>query len=262
MRRQTKWVFAFLAVVFAGSFVFLGVGSGGSALTDFLNGNIHLFGSGGGPSEKSLENKVAKDPTNAKVRLQLAELYAKNNHYDKSIAAYNGYLKLKPRDTTALNELGTVYASKVQELQTAVQSPPTPPLAAINEVSPISSSSVLGTLVATLTPPEFRASSLQTGEAVQLEKILLQTVQKHVDVYLRLSRLSPGDSNQFLAAPEAAETDGDLTLAIKYYKVFLQKYPTDPLQPDIKKRIKTLEKQLKSATTTSPTTPGTTGATG
>ena len=67
MRRQTKWVFAVLAVVFALSFVFLGVGSGSSALTDILNGNIHLFGSGGGPSEKGLEKKVAKDPTNTKL---------------------------------------------------------------------------------------------------------------------------------------------------------------------------------------------------
>jgi len=108
MRRQTKWVFAFLAVVFAGSFVFLGVGSGGSALTDFLNGNIHLFGSGGGPSEKGLEKKVAKDPTNTKLRLQLAQLFAKNNHYDQAISAYNTYLKMKPADTSAMNELGNV----------------------------------------------------------------------------------------------------------------------------------------------------------
>ena len=72
MRRKTKWVFAFLAVVFALSFVFLGVGSGGSALTDILNGNIHLFGSGGGPSIQSLEKNVAKNPTDPKARLKLA----------------------------------------------------------------------------------------------------------------------------------------------------------------------------------------------
>ena len=62
LRRNAKWVFAFLAVVFAGSFVFLGVGSGGSALTDFLNGDIHLFGGGGGPTAESVQKKVDKDP--------------------------------------------------------------------------------------------------------------------------------------------------------------------------------------------------------
>ena len=104
MRRQTKWVFAFLAVVFAGSFVFLGVGSGGSALTDFLNGNIHLFGSGGGPTVKSLEHKVAKDPTNPALRLQLAQLQAKSNQFDDAIATYDKYLTMKPRNETAMQE--------------------------------------------------------------------------------------------------------------------------------------------------------------
>jgi tetratricopeptide (TPR) repeat protein len=266
MRRHMKWVFAFLAIVFAGSFVFLGVGSSGSALTDFLNGNIHLFGSGGGPSEKSLEKKVAKDPTNAKLQLQLAQLFSKNNHYDHAIATYNTYLKLKPTDTTALNDLGNVYASKVQELQSAVQSPPTPPLAAINNVSPISTSTTLGTAISTLTPTEFSSTSLQAGETKQLQAILNATIQKHVNVYLDVAKLSPGDSSAFLAAPQAAVTDGNLNLAIVYYRQFLKKFPSDPLVPDIKKQIKSLQKQIASGTTpppvTTPTLPGSTSPTG
>jgi tetratricopeptide (TPR) repeat protein len=255
-------VFAFLAVVFAGSFVFLGVGSGGSALTDFLNGNIHLFGSGGGPSEKSLEKKVAKDPTNAKLRLQLAQLFAKNNHYDQAISAYGAYLKMKPNDTSATNELGNVYAGKVQELRSAVQSPPTPPLAAINGVTPISSTSTLGTALSTLTPTEFGTAALQAGEQTQLQALLNKAIQKHVGVYLRIAKLTPGDSSAFLAAANTAGTDGDTALEIKMYKQFLVKYPSDPLVPDIKRQIKTLEKQLKSGQATSPTTSGTTPATG
>jgi tetratricopeptide (TPR) repeat protein len=262
MRRQTRWVFAVLAVVFAGSFVFLGVGSGGSALTDFLNGNIHLFGSGGGPSEKSLEQKVAKDKTNSKLRLQLAQLFAKNNHYDQAIAAYGAYLKMKPTDTTAMNELGTVYAGKVQELQSAVQSPPAPPLAAINGVSPIASNSVLGTAISTLTPTELGPTVLQAGEQTQLQVLLNTAIYQHVGVYLRIAKLTPGDSSAFLAAANTAGTDGDITLQIKMYQQFVAKYPTDPLTPDVKRNIKKLEKQLKSGQTTSPTTSGTTGSTG
>src|SRR5262249_18000125 len=88
LRGTAKWVFAFLAVVFAGSFVFLGVGSGGSALTDFLNGNIHLFGGGGGPTAESVQKKVDKDPTNPTLRLQLAQLLAKDSRYEESITQY------------------------------------------------------------------------------------------------------------------------------------------------------------------------------
>lgn len=266
MRRQTKWVFAFLAVVFAGSFVFLGVGSGGSALTDFLSGNVHLFGSGGGPSEKSLEHKIAKDPTNAKLRLQLAQLYTKNNHLDQSIAEYNAYLKLKPTDTTALNELGDVYASKVQEFQSAVQSPPTPPLTAINGVSPIASNTTLGTAIATLTPVEFGQNSLQQGETVQLLKLLDQVIKQHVNVYLRLAKLTPGDSSAFLEAATTAEADKAYPLAIKLDRQFLAKFPGDPLVPDVKRNIRRLQNQLASGQTSSPTTsptiPGATSPTG
>jgi cytochrome c-type biogenesis protein CcmH/NrfG len=137
LRRKTKWVFAFLAVVFALSFVFLGVGSGGSALTDFLNGNIHLFGSGGGPSIESLQKKVDKNPTDPKARLNLAKALVEKNMTADAIVAYRNYLKLKPGDTSALGQLGTLYGTRVSEIKAEIQNPPAPPLSAVN-FSPVS----------------------------------------------------------------------------------------------------------------------------
>jgi len=124
MRRKTKWVFALLAFVFALTFVFLGVGSGGSALTDILNGNIHLFGSGGGPSIQSLQSKVQKNPTDPKARLDLAKAYVTKNQTANAIAAYKAYLKLRPGATGALNELGSLYSTRLQEIKAEIQSPP------------------------------------------------------------------------------------------------------------------------------------------
>ena len=51
LRRQAKWVFVFLALVFAVGFVAFGVGSGSSGISDLLRGNF--FG-GGGTSTSSL----------------------------------------------------------------------------------------------------------------------------------------------------------------------------------------------------------------
>jgi len=259
MRRQTKWVFAFLAVVFAGSFVFLGVGSGGSALTDFLNGNIHLFGSSSGPSVKSLQHKVAKDPTNPALRLQLAQLLSKNNQFDQSIAQYNAYLKLKPRDENALNELGTVYGNKVTALKNEIQSPPTPPLSLVNSIAPAPSNTVLGTALATLVPGPMSTASLQQGESAQLQKTLGKVIEQHVGVYRRIAALTPKDSTAFLSTAEAAGKDGDIALQISLYKQFLTKFPGDPLVPDIKKQITKLEQQQASGT---QTTSGSTTPTG
>jgi hypothetical protein len=266
MRRQTRWVFAFLAIVFAGSFVFLGVGSGGSALTDFLNGNIHLFGSGGGPSVKSLQNKVAKHPTDPKLRLQLAQALGKqsqkDSNFDPAIAAYTKYLKMKPRDESAMNELAQVYGSKVSALQTAVQAPPTPPLAAINGVSPIAPNTVLGTALATLQPTELGQTALQHGETAQLQTMLDDTINAHVGVYRQIAALTPDDSTAFLAAAQIAGKDSDISLQISLDQQFVKKYPDDPLVPQIKIQIKTLKKQLASGQTSTGQTGGTTAPTG
>ena len=246
-------MFAFLAVVFAGSFVFLGVGSGGSALTDFLNGNIHLFGSGGGPSVESVQKKVAKDPTSAKLRLQLAQLLAKDNRYDESIVQYDKYLTMKPRNETAMQELANVYAGKVQALKSAVQSPPSPPLGALTNVKAISSDTVLGTALDTLAPPALNITSLQQGESALLQKDLDNEIKKHVAVYQRIAALRPDDSSAFLAAADAAGKDGATALQIAMYQKFLAKYPKDPLVPDIKRNVKKLQAQLASGATTQTT---------
>ena len=45
LRRQAKWVFVLLALVFAFGFVAFGVGSGSTGISDILRGNF--FGGGG-----------------------------------------------------------------------------------------------------------------------------------------------------------------------------------------------------------------------
>ena len=251
MRRQTKWVFAFLAVVFAASFVFLGVGSGSSALTDFLNGNIHLFGSGGGPSVKSLERNVAKHPTDPKARLKLSQLLVEKNLTDDAIASYKQYLKLKPGNADALNELATLYGQKVTELKNEVQSPPTPPLVNLNAFQPVNQSTILGTALSSLQPTVLSVTSLQQGESFLLQQQLAKVILTHVGIVRQIANKTPGDSSAFLGVANAAESDGDTTLAVSLFKEFLKKYPNDPLVPDIKRQVKKLEKQLGQGTTSS-----------
>ena len=71
LRNQAKWAFVFLIIVFAGGFVFLGVGSGGLDLGQLMR---DAFGNGGssGPSISSAQKKVAERPFNALYRKQLA----------------------------------------------------------------------------------------------------------------------------------------------------------------------------------------------
>ena len=258
MRRQTKWVFGVLAVVFALSFVFLGVGSGSSALTDFLNGNIHLFGGGSGPSVKSLQQKVAKDPTNAKLRLQLAQLLVQKSQTDEAIAAYKSYLKLKPGNTDGLQGLANAYQTKITALQSEIQTPPEPALSSLS-FQPIDQGTVLGSDLAGLPPTELSIASLQQGEADQFRQQLHNVVNEHIGVYRTLAAKTPGDSSAFLQIASTASQDGDAATAIATYQEFLKKYPTDPLVPDVKRQIATLKKSLASGR---PSSSGATGQTG
>src|SRR5438128_8493782 len=74
LRRGTKPIFIFLALVFGASFVFLGVGSGSSGIGDLLRGNIH-FGGSSGPSIGSAQSKIKKNPNDAPAYLELTRAY-------------------------------------------------------------------------------------------------------------------------------------------------------------------------------------------
>ena len=259
MRRKTKWVFAFLAVVFGLTFVFLGVGSGGSALTDILNGNIHLFGSGGGPSIQSLENNVAKHPKDPAARLKLADALKTKSDHDTSqiapaIAAYKAYLKLKPSDGNAEATLGSLYGSEVTNLRSEIQSPPTPPLSIVNSFSPLNPKSVLATALSSILPTALSTTSLQQGESVQLSKQLISVIKEHVGIYQQIAAKSPNDSVKALAPAQTASDDQAYGLAIQIYQQFLKKFPGDPLVPEVKSKIKSLKKQIAQQQSGSTTT--------
>ncbi len=237
-----------LAFVFAASFIFLGVGSGSSALTDILNGNIHLFGGSSGPSVKSLESKVAKDPKNAKLRLQLAQLLVAKNMTDEAITAYTNYLKLKPGDNTGLLGLANGYSTKLTALSNEIQTPPTPPLSSLNDFTPGGSTSTLGAALASLQPPAFSIQSLQQGETDLLKKQLAATILKHIGVYRTIAAKNPSNSLDLLQVGDIANQDGAVTVALATYKQYLKQYPSDPFVPDVKKKIATLEKSLAGTT--------------
>jgi len=62
LRKRAKWVFAFLALVFAVSFMFLGVGAGGSGIADYIS---QLFG-----TQSNATGTPSIDAAKAKVKVQ------------------------------------------------------------------------------------------------------------------------------------------------------------------------------------------------
>src|SRR6185503_15551244 len=63
LRRHAKWMFLFLALVFALGFVGFGVGAGGIGFGDV----IRNAGGGGGPSVSDAEKRVLDNPKDAQA---------------------------------------------------------------------------------------------------------------------------------------------------------------------------------------------------
>jgi tetratricopeptide (TPR) repeat protein len=116
LRRQAKWMFVFLALVFALGFVVFGVGSGGGlGLGDILQ-NV---GASGGPSVKSAKKKIAKgDATGYK---ELADAYRNENKQDLSLAAGEQYASARPKDFDFMRNLASDYEGKAARLRNDAQ---------------------------------------------------------------------------------------------------------------------------------------------
>jgi tetratricopeptide (TPR) repeat protein len=108
LRRQAKWMFVFLALVFAVGFVGFGVGSGGSGL-DSLWSNINGSTSGGA-SVDNAKDKIA-DGDRAAYK-ELAEAYRTEGKQAEAIAAGESYVRAKPADFAFMRTLASDYEGK------------------------------------------------------------------------------------------------------------------------------------------------------
>src|SRR5256714_5547506 len=104
LRRQAKPMYVILAVLFALTFAFLGVGSGsGGGLHQLFQGLKPLHPSG--TSVSAAQKEVKAHPSNPKGFRDLATAYEGRNDKAGAISALQSYTTLKPKDVSAWNEL-------------------------------------------------------------------------------------------------------------------------------------------------------------
>jgi len=112
LRRQAKWMFVFLALVFGLGFVVFGVGSGGGGLGDVLQ---NFGASSSGPSVDDAKKKIEKGDLAAYK--ELTEAYRAENEPDKAIAAGEQYVKARPKDYDFMRSLAADYEGKATKLR-------------------------------------------------------------------------------------------------------------------------------------------------
>jgi tetratricopeptide (TPR) repeat protein len=246
LRNQAKWAFVFLIVVFAGGFVFLGVGSGGLDLGQLIRDAFGNKGTSTGSISKAQE-KVAERPFNAAARQNLANVYERKGQIPEAITAWEAYVRLSPRDVNSLRHLGQLELSQsdtyLREAQLAAfaqqqagsNSPFTPP-----------STSKLGRSIG----QDPIASAVSTRASTQLQEASTkyQTMStKAVSTFERVVRLNPNDQQSVFALAQAADTLRNTPVAIRAYKRLLE-FKIDPsTAAQIRARIKTLQQSTQGA---------------
>ena len=239
LRNHAKWAFMLMIVVFAGGFVFLGVGSGGLDLGSLIQDTFGR-GSSSAPSISEAQKKVSENPRNATAQRQLATAYENKGHLPEAIAAYQQYVVLRPKDATALAHLAGLQATQADNYLTQAQNAfVAQQSATAGSIFGVSPSSTFGKALGT--DPISNVLQTQTGTAAQTANSQYTTAaQQAVATYKKLVKLQPTQDNLITLA-STAQRFQDTPAAIAAYKKVL-KLTNDPaLKGQIRAQIKALQ---------------------
>jgi Flp pilus assembly protein TadD len=237
MRRSAKPVYVILAVLFAATFAFLGVGSGSSGLDQLFN-NINIFGGGHGKSVSSAQKEIQKHPNDAKGYRDLASAYEAKGDTGNAVTALQQYTNLKPKDVKAWSELAGLQATQAQDYLTQYQNA----YLARQLASPSTTfypTGKLGTALGTNPIENASASSAQTTLNDVQQRVQL-AYNGTVSSWQQVTKLQPKNSNAWFQLAQAAQTAGNTTSAVDAYTHYLKLNPGSPNAAQIRQLIKQL----------------------
>ena len=238
MRRSAKPMYLILAVLFAATFAFLGVGSGSSGLDQLFSG-LNIFHHSG-TSISSAQKNAQKHPTDPTAWRKLATAYEAHGDTDLAITALQQYTTMKPKDVQVWGELAGLQMSSAQDLvgqyqnayaseQLATPSAPLLP----------SSTSPFGKALGT-NPIEQAAASTLNTQVTDLATRAQGAYAAAVSSYQKIAKLRPHDANAQFQLAQAAQSAGDTTTAVAAYKAYLKLDPSSPNAAEIRQLIKSL----------------------
>jgi tetratricopeptide (TPR) repeat protein len=245
LRRQAKWMFVFLALVFGLGFVIFGVGSNlPSGLGDILQ-DVSFDNA---PSVSDARERVRESPRDPAARLALADALQQNQRPEEAIAPLEAYVKMRPRDEEALRELASLYASKANRLSNELN------VAALEYQEASTGQLVQPKLSGDAAQAFFQGGQFEqalVNEKLERYNELLTESQKAAGdaqrTYARVVKLAPRDPQLRLLLASSAEQAGDVKAAIRAYDAFLKLAPEDSSAPAVRNALKELRKQAKSA---------------
>jgi tetratricopeptide (TPR) repeat protein len=237
LRKNAKWVFLFLALVFALGFVGFGVGAGGVGIGDVFRG----AGESGVPSLSSAREKVNENPKDPQAFRDLATAAQAEQQTEEGIEALEGYIGLRPKDADALRELAGLYLVQVDEARQEYQ------LAELRSAYLGTGAAVFQTINLGGRPldPDSVSNAVATYYSTDVQNAIAKAQAasaSSISTYQKIAALTPNDPNVQLELAEAARNGGDTTTAIAAYEKYLDLVPAeDPTAREVKRLINELK---------------------
>jgi tetratricopeptide (TPR) repeat protein len=250
LRRQAKWMFVFLAVVFGLGYVIFNVGGTipGTGFADVLTG----LGQGtSGPSVGDAEQKIEDEPNNPQGYLDLANALQRDQRTSEAVQPLTRYLQFRPKDRAALSQLAGIYLTQAQNAQDRAQ-------LAQFQLQQVTGGDLFVPGQSSQFGQQFgtgQISGLQAGELNQQITTgyteAQQAYQNATRTYKNLVSATPRPEQAdqpsiFLQLGFAAQSGGDLNEAVSAYKRFLEVAPDSANAAGVRTQIKQLEAAIKA----------------
>jgi tetratricopeptide (TPR) repeat protein len=241
LRRQAKWMFLALALVFGLGYVIFNVGGTipGTGIGDILQNAAQADGR---PDVGDAEDRVRDNPASASAKLELADAYIQNDRTDDAIPVLEQYLEQRPNDEDVVSQLAGLYMGQASQHAEEAQLAQ----AQVQAAAP-------GSLFAPATGMmnQLRAQGeVEKALSAQANERLSQasseatiSFQQARDTYRRLGELKPRDASVQFSLAQAATQASDFETAIAAYKRFIKLAPDDANVPAIRQQISLLEAQ-------------------
>jgi tetratricopeptide (TPR) repeat protein len=250
LRRQTKWMFVFLAIIFGLGYVIFNVGGSipGTGLGDVLQG---LGQSTSGPTESSARSKIKDHPGDPTGYMELATALQRSGKTDEAIDPLTRYLSFRPKDRSALGQLAGLYLTKGRTAQEQAAR-------AQGQLTQLTGSGVFTPDTSSQFGQNFGEGEITKIEAQRLNQELSSAYLAYQDAYRNATRVYKNlvavipkaqqaeQPSIFLQLAFAAQSANDLKEAISAYKSFLRVAPDSPNAGAVRQQIAQLEAALKA----------------
>lgn len=250
LRRQAKWMFVFLAVVFGLGYVIFNVGGTipGTGLGDVLQ---NLGEGTTGPSVGDAEDQIKDKPNDPNGYRNLANALVREQRPDEAVAPLTRYLQFRPKDRTALSQLAGIYLTQAQRAQDRAQR-------AQFELQQVTGGDVFVPGQSSKFGQQFGNGQVTQIEADRLNQQLSQSYSEAQSAYQNATRTYKSliaaipdrdEADQpsiFLQLGFAAQSGGDYTEALAAYKRFLVVAPDSPNAAGVRTQIEQLKAAIKA----------------